>query len=54
MKKYYIESRRKEISYMKYKRQRLIGLVTSSVETSLQNAFLKERERGRRVKVKVR
>jgi hypothetical protein len=46
MKKFYLESRRRGISYMKYIRVRLTGLVTFCVETAFYNGLLKERKRG--------
>jgi hypothetical protein len=43
MKKYYLESRSRGISYMKYVNERLTGLVTFCVETAFYNRLLKER-----------
>jgi hypothetical protein len=43
MKKYYLESRRRGISYMKSVNGRLTGLVTLCVETALYERILKER-----------
>jgi hypothetical protein len=43
MKKYYLESRSKGISYMKYVKGRRTGLVTFCVETAFYNGLLKER-----------
>jgi hypothetical protein len=42
-KKYYLESRSREISYMKYVNGKLTGLVTFCVETAFYNRLLKER-----------
>jgi hypothetical protein len=46
MKKYYTESRRRGISYIKYVEGRLPGLVTTCVVTAFQNTFRKERWKG--------
>jgi hypothetical protein len=46
MKKYYLESRSRGISYIKYANGRRIGLVTFCVETVFYNGLLKERYRG--------
>jgi hypothetical protein len=43
IKKYYLESRSKGISYMKYVNGRLTGLVTFYAETAFYNGLLKER-----------
>jgi hypothetical protein len=43
MKKYYLESRSREISYMKYLNGRRTGLVTFWLETAFYNGLLKER-----------
>ena len=43
MKKCYLESMSRGISYMKYENGRLTGLVTSYVETPFYNKLLKER-----------
>jgi len=40
---YCLESRSREISYMKYVNGRLAGLVTLYVETAFYNVLLKER-----------
>jgi hypothetical protein len=47
MKMYYLESRSREISYMKYANGRRTGLVTFYVETAFYNGLLKERYKGR-------
>jgi len=39
----YLESRRREIYYMKYANGRRTGLVTFCVETAFYNGLLKER-----------
>jgi hypothetical protein len=48
MKKYYLESRSRGISYMKYVyvNGRQTGLVTFCVETAFYNGLLKERYKG--------
>jgi hypothetical protein len=46
MKKYYLESRRRGISYMKHVNGRLAGLVTFYVKTAFYNGLLKERYKG--------
>jgi hypothetical protein len=46
MKMYYLESRSREISYMKYLNGRQTGLVTFCVETAFYNGLLKERYKG--------
>ena len=43
MKKCYLQSMSRGISYTKYENGRLIGLVTSYVETVFYNKLLKER-----------
>jgi len=43
MKKYYLESRSRGISYMKIANGRLTGLVTFCVETAFYNRILKKR-----------
>jgi hypothetical protein len=43
MKMYYLESRSREISYMKYVNGRQTGLVTFCVEIAFYNGLLKER-----------
>ena len=48
MKKYYLESRSRGISYMKYVNGRRTGLVTFCVETAFYNGLLKERYKGGR------
>jgi hypothetical protein len=46
---YYLESRSRGISYMKYANGRQAGLVTFSVETAFYNRLLKERyKRGQK------
>jgi hypothetical protein len=46
MKMYYLESRSREIFYMKYVSGRRTGLVTFYVETAFYNGLLKERGKG--------
>jgi hypothetical protein len=46
MKMYYLESRSREIFYMKYVNERRTGLVTFYIETALYNGLLKERYKG--------
>jgi hypothetical protein len=46
MKKYYLESRNRGLSYMKYVNGRRTGLVTFCVETAFYNRLLKERYKG--------
>jgi hypothetical protein len=46
MKMYYLESRSRGISYMKYVNGRRTGLVTFCVETAFYNGLLKERYKG--------
>jgi len=43
MKKYYLQSRSRGISYMKYVNGRLTGLVTFCVETAFYTRLFKER-----------
>jgi hypothetical protein len=43
MKKYYVKSRSREISYMKYVNGRLTGMVKFFVETAFCDMLLKER-----------
>ena len=45
---YYLESRSRGISYMKYVNGRRTGLVTFCVETVFYNGLLKERYKGDR------
>jgi len=45
MKKYYLGSRCRGMSCMKYLNGRLTGLVTFCVETALYNGLLKERQK---------
>jgi hypothetical protein len=47
MKMYYLESRSRGISYMKYVNERRTGLVTFCVETAFYNGLLKEILKGR-------
>jgi hypothetical protein len=54
MKKYYLESRSRGISYMKYLNGRLTGLVTFCVETAFYNGLLKKRYNGDRCDRKTR
>jgi hypothetical protein len=49
MKKYCLESRSREISYMKYVNGRRTGLVTFYVETAFYNGLLKERYKEDRI-----
>jgi hypothetical protein len=42
----YLESRSREISYMKYIKERRAGLATFCVETAFYNRLLKERYKG--------
>jgi len=44
--KYYLESKSREISYMRYVNGRRTGLVTFCVETAFYNGLLKERYKG--------
>jgi hypothetical protein len=46
MKMYYLESRNRGISYMKYANGRQTELVTFYVETAFYNGLLKERYKG--------
>ena len=46
MKMYYLESRSRGISYMKYVNGKRTGLVTFCVETAFYNVLLKERYKG--------
>jgi len=46
MKKYYLESRSRGISYMKDVNERRTGLVTFCVETAFYNGLVKERYKG--------
>jgi hypothetical protein len=46
MKKHYLESRSRGISYMEYLKGRQTGLVTFYVETAFYNGLLKERYKG--------
>jgi hypothetical protein len=46
MKMYYLESRSRGISYMKYVNGRRTGLVTFYVETAFYSGLLKERYKG--------
>jgi hypothetical protein len=46
MKKYYLESRSRGISCMKYVNGRRTGLITFCVETAFYNWLLKERYKG--------
>jgi hypothetical protein len=46
MNKYCVESRSREISYMKYVNGRRTGLVTFYIETAFYNGLLKERYKG--------
>ena len=48
MKMYYLESRSRGLSYMKYVNGRRTGLVTFCVETAFYNGLLKERYKGYR------
>jgi hypothetical protein len=48
MKMYYLESKSRGISYMKYVNGRRIALVTFCVETAFYNGLLKERYKGDR------
>ena len=54
MKKCYLESRSRGISYMKYVNGRLTGLVTSYVETAFYNGLLRKDKRGDRSDRKMR
>jgi hypothetical protein len=46
MKMYYLESRSREISYMKYVNGRQTGLDTFYVETAFYNGLLNEKYKG--------
>jgi hypothetical protein len=46
MKMYYLESRSRGISYMKYVKGKQTELVTFYVETAFYNGLLKERYKG--------
>jgi hypothetical protein len=48
MKMYYLESKSREVSYMKYVNGRRTGLVTFCGETAFYNGLLKERYKGDR------
>jgi hypothetical protein len=48
MKMYYLESKSRGISYMKYVNGRRTGLVTFYVETALYNGLLRENTKGDR------
>jgi hypothetical protein len=48
MKKYYLESRSRGISYMKYENGRQARLVSFWVETAFYDGLLKERYKGER------
>jgi hypothetical protein len=54
MKMYYLESRSRGISYMKYVNGRRTGLVTFYVETAIYNGLLKKRDKGDRSDRKTR
>jgi hypothetical protein len=54
MKKYYLESRSREISYMKYVNGRRTELVTFCIETASYNGLLKETYKGDRSDRKTR
>jgi hypothetical protein len=54
MKMYYLESRSREISYMKYVNGRRNGLITFCVETAFYNGLLKESYEGNRSDRKTR
>ena len=54
MKIYYLESRSRGISYMKYVNGRRTGLVTFCVETAFYKGLLKERHKGDRSDSKTR
>jgi len=54
MKLYYLESRSRGISYMKYVKGRRTGLVTFCVESAFYNGLLKERYKGNRSDRKTR
>jgi hypothetical protein len=46
MKMYYLETRSRGISYMKYVNGRRTGFVTFVIETAFYNGLLKERYKG--------
>jgi hypothetical protein len=48
MKKYYLESRSRGISYMTYVKGRLTGLVTFCIETVLYNMYCRKGKRRKR------
>jgi hypothetical protein len=54
MKKFYLESRSRGISYMKYVNRRRTGLVTFCVETAFYSGLLKEIYKGDRSDRKTR
>jgi hypothetical protein len=54
MKMYYLESRCREISYMKYVNGRRNGLVTFCIETAFYKGLLKERYKGVRSDIETR
>jgi hypothetical protein len=54
MKIYYLESRSRGITYMKYVNGRRTGLVKFCVETAFYNWLLKERCKGNRSEKKTR
>jgi ribosomal protein S26 len=54
MKMYYLETKRRGISYMKYENGKQTGLVTFCVETAFYNGLLKERYKGDRSDRKTR
>jgi hypothetical protein len=51
MEQYYLESRSRGISYMKYVNGRRTGLVTFCAETAFYNGLLKERYKGEGIEV---
>jgi hypothetical protein len=54
MKMYYLESRSREISYMKYVNERRTGMVTFYVGTAFYNGVVKEIYKGDRSDRKTR
>jgi hypothetical protein len=54
MKKYYLESRSRGMSYMKYANGRRTGFLTFCVETAFYNGLLKERYKRNRSDRKTR
>jgi hypothetical protein len=54
MKNYYLDSRSREISYMKYVIGRRTGVFTFCIETAFYNWLLKERYKGDRSDRKTR